>query len=134
MNNKALSGIAVFSAFLSLFPFVVLTEAIAFGCYTWWHYFALYAVHAVFYIFGYFCRSWVLGGSFSKRFKPVAFFLSRAAVAVPVITFVVVCVWLKMTAGLFLYTLPAAIIAYFFGYNAFGKGYTDLFSRGIKLL
>ena len=130
MNGKLLRGTAVFCVLLSLFPFAVMTEAIAFGEYVWWHYFALYGVNIAFYLLGYLCRSWVTNGGFSKKREPLMTFLSRAAVAVPVIAFVAVVLGCNLTAGLLLYALPAGVIAYFGGYSAYGRGYSDVFTRG----
>ena len=41
--------LSVLGQLLSVFPFVVLCESAGFGSFTWWHYFALYAVYAVSY-------------------------------------------------------------------------------------
>ncbi len=130
MNSRILSAAAYFCVFLSLFPFAVITEGIAFSEYVWWHYFALYGVNITFFLMGYLCRGWVSGGSFSKKLESVAVFFSRAAVAVPIVIFSAVVLLCGLSAGLFLYSLPAAVIAYFYGYSAFGKGYSDVFTRG----
>lgn len=128
MNSRFLRCAAVLCQLLSLFPFVVLTEGIGFGRYVWWHYFALYAVFSVFYAAGYFCASWAEGSGFSAKKKPWALFFSRAAAAVPIAGFVAVCVLLHLPSGLFLYALPAAIIAFYGGHGSFGLSYCDVFS------
>lgn len=130
MNSRILCVMAYFCVFLSLFPFAVMTEAIAFGEYVWWHYLAFYGVCIVFFICGYFLKSWVAGGSFTKKQESVAIFVSRAAVALPVAAFTAVCLFFELSAGLFLYTLPAAIISYFYARSAQGNGYSDIFTRG----
>ncbi len=130
MSSTFLKTIAVIAQFLSVFPFVVLCEGVGYGGYTWWHYFALYAVFALFYICGRVCVAWAVSGKHSRSFRPKAIFLSRAALAVPVIAFFVVCGIFELSTALYIYALPAAIIMYHGGYSTHGKEYSDIFSRG----
>lgn len=130
MNYKALMSISVAGQFLSVFPFVVLCEGVGFGGYTWWHYPVLYGCFALFYIWGRLCAMWALSGKHSRSFKPKAIFISRAAMLVPLLGFIIVCASLELSTGLYLYALPAALIMFFGGYATKGKDYADVFTRG----
>ncbi len=130
MNNKALRAIAVLGQLLSVFPFVVLCEGVGYDAFIWWHYLVIYAVFAVFYGVGRLCGAWAHSPQHSRSFRPKAAFLSRAALAAPITAFIIVCAWLDLSTGLYIYILPAAIILFFGGHSAHGKEYTDIFSRG----
>lgn len=130
MSERFLMIIAVLGQLLSVFPFVVLCESAGFGGFTWWHYLALYAVYAVFYVCGRACASWALDGNHSRSFRPKAFFLSRAAVCVPTAAFIIVCAAFELSSGLYMYALPAALIMYYGGYASAKKSYSDVFTRG----
>ncbi len=130
MSSIYLKAVAVIAQFLSVFPFVVLCEGVGYGGYTWWHYFALYAVFALFYICGRICVAWATSGKHSRSFRPKAIFLSKAALAVPIIAFVIVCGAFELSTALYIYALPAAIIMYHGGYSTHRKEYSDIFSRG----
>ncbi|MBQ9948511.1 MAG: hypothetical protein IJO91_08995, partial [Oscillospiraceae bacterium] len=130
MNNTALRSISVFAQLLSVFPFVVLCEGVGFGRYVWWHYIAFFLVYAVFYAWGKLCASWALNPGHSRTFKPKAIFLSRAAVIVPIIAYVLVCATFEFSSALYLYALPAAIIMFSGGHRTAGKEYSDIFTRG----
>ena len=130
MNRKVLYGSAVAGQVFSLFPFVVAAEGIGFGRYTWWHYPVIFAVIAAFYAAGRFTGSWAQGSGFSEKKKGWALFWSRVAVAVPTAAFILVCALGGLSTGLYLYVLPACIIAYYGGHHTVGMGYSDVFSRG----
>ncbi len=130
MSSTFLKFIAISAQFLAVFPFVVLCEGVGYGGYTWWHYIALYAVFALFYICGRVCVAWAVSGKRSRGFRPMAIFLSKAALAVPVIAFLTVCGIFELSTALFIYALPAAIIMYYGGYSTHKKEYSDIFTRG----
>ncbi len=115
---------------MSAFPFVVLCEGVCFDGYIWWHYLVYYAVFTAFYLLGRLCGAWAINPRHSRSFKPKAIFLSRLAAALPIIVFFIVCAGLDLTAGLYLYILPAAIILFFGGHSTVGREYTDIFTRG----
>ncbi len=130
MNNSVLRSLSVAAQLLSVFPFVVLCEAIGFGQFVWWHYFALLAVFAVFNAFGRLCAHWAISPRHSREFKPKAVFLSRAAIILPIIVYVLICSVFKLSSALYLYALPAAIIMFSGGHRSAGKEYSDIFTRG----
>lgn len=130
MNGRALKYISVFGQFLSVFPFVVLCEGAGFGEYTWWHYIALFAALAVFYCCGRLGAEWAASPKHSRYFRPKAIFLSRAAIIVPTIIYIIVCASLELSSSLYIYALPAALIMFHGGRSAAGKGYSDIFGRG----
>ena len=130
MNNRALMTISVCGQFLSVFPFVVLCEGVGFGSYTWWHYPALYGCCALFYAWGRLCAMWALSGKHSRSFRPKAIFISRAAMIVPLLCFIIVCASFDLSTGLYIYALPAALIMFHGGYSSKGKDYADVFTRG----
>lgn len=130
MSSTFLKTLAVLAQFISVFPFIVLCEGVGYGGYTWWHYPALYATFALFYICGRACVAWAASGKHSRGFRPVAIFLSKAALAVPVIAYLVICGVLELSTALFIYALPAAIIMYYGGYSTHKKEYSDIFTRG----
>lgn len=130
MSSTFLKFIAVLAQFISVFPFIVLCEGVGYGGYTWWHYPALYGVFALFYICGRACVAWASSVRHSRSFRPAAIFLSKAALAVPVIAYLVVCGTLELSTALFIYALPAAIVMYYGGYSTHKKEYSDIFTRG----
>ena len=130
MNSIFLRSIAVIAQFLAVFPFIVLCEGVGYGGYTWWHYAALYAVFALFYICGRVCVAWAVSGKHSRSFRPKAIFFSKAALVVPIILFAAVCAFFELSTALYIYALPAAIIMYHGGYSTHKKEYSDIFSRG----
>lgn len=130
MNKRALMMISVLGQFLSVFPFVVLCEGVGFGSYIWWHYPALYGCFALFYVWGRLCAMWALSGKHSRWFRPKAIFISRIAVIVPLLCFIIICASFELSTGLYLYALPAALIMFFGGYATKGKDYADVFTRG----
>ncbi len=73
---------------------------------------------------------WALSGNHSRSFRPKAIFLSRVAISLPTIAFVIVCSSLELTTGLYIYALPAAMIMFHGGYSTKGKDYADIFTRG----
>lgn len=129
MKKEILNGMALLCRTLALFPFVVLTCA-GVGEYVWWHYLAFFAMTAVFYAVGYLAGKIIAVAHFPKVVKPLAVFASRAAVLLPIAAFVILTELLDLSAMLYLYALPAGIIAYFSGYRAYGQEYSDLFSMG----
>lgn len=133
MNSRALSAAAVFAQLLSLFPFLCVTEG-ANGEFVWWHYPLYFAVLAAFYALGRLLSAWAEGSGFSSKQRGWALFASRAAVALPAAVFVIVCAALRLSSGLYLYVLPACLIAYFGGHHTVGMVYSDVFSRGWFLL
>ena len=130
MHNRILLALAVFCQFLSLFPFVVLTEGIGFGAYTLWHYAVFYAVIAAFWICGRLLGVWSQNRGLSRRAKPWAVFLARIGFLAPSVGFIAVCASLGLHSGLYLYLLPGCIAGYFGGYLSTGKEYSDIFTRG----
>ncbi len=134
MNSKPFVIAAITGQFLSLYPLVVLSVGVCVGGWSVLFSILLYIAIAVFYGAGYFCGAFAKSRIFSRKVKPFAVFASRAAVIVPVLAFVSVCLIFKLSTGLYLYTLPAAVIAFFGGYGAFGKGYSDIFSSGWFIL
>lgn len=130
MNNKALRTIANIGVLMSVFPFVVLGEGIGYDRYILWHYLVIYAVITAFFLLGRLCGAWAASPRHSRAFKPKAFFLSRAAITVPVLIFFIVCAAFELSTGLYLYVLPAAVILFFGGHSTTGKEYTDIFTRG----
>lgn len=129
MKKELLNRTALLCRTLALFPFVVLTCA-GVGEYVWWHYLAFFAMTAVFYAVGYLAGKIIAVAHFPKAVKPLAIFASRVAVLLPVAAFVLLTELLDLSAMLYLYALPAGIIAYFSGYRAYGQEYSDLFSMG----
>lgn len=130
MNVTTLKCVSVIGQFLSVFPFVVLCEGVGYGRFTWWHYAALYGAFAVFYLIGRLCADWALSPARSRSFRPKAIFLSKAAIAVPLLIFLLVVAALQWSSGLLIYALPAAVIMYYGGYSTSGKEYADIFTRG----
>lgn len=129
MNNRALRAIAILGQLISVFPFVVLCEGAGYDAYIWWHYIAIYATIAVFYVMGRLCGAWAASPRHSRSFRSKAAFLSRTALAVPIILFMIVCGALELSTGLYLYVLPSAIIMFFGGHATYGREYTDIFTR-----
>lgn len=130
MYERILTALAIFGQFLALFPFVVTAEAAGFGGYTWWHYFVMYAGAAGFWLSGRLLSCWAKGGGFSRKVKPFVMFLSRVGVIVPGAVFCVIGGLTGAHTGLYLYFLPGCIAAYYAGYLAVGKDYSDIFTRG----
>lgn len=130
MTDKRLDAAASLCQLLTLFPFSVLCEGVGLGKYVWWHYAVYFACEAVFWLLGRLCGAWAAHGSFSRRGKPLAVFASRAAVTVPAGVFAAVTAACGLSAGLYLYILPACIIAYFGGRRSVDMEYSDVFSRG----
>lgn len=130
MKKTLLDKTALFCRILSLFPFVVLTEAAGFGEYVWWHYPAFFAMISLFYAAGYLSGKIIASAHFPKAVRPLAVFASRAAVILPVIAFIILTHTLDLPIMLYMYALPAGVIAYFSGYRAYGQEYSDLFSVG----
>lgn len=126
--RKALYLIAVVCQFLTVFPFLIITEGIGFGEYVWWHYPVFYAAIGFFWAFGRICAAWTQSDAFRKTFKPSAAFLGKAAVIVPTIGFLVIIFINRLSTGLILYTLPACIIMYYGGCRSCGRGFTDVFT------
>ena len=130
MQEKILSALAVLCQFLTLYPAVVVTEGAAFGKFVWWHYFAMYAVIALFYISGRALGQWSSRAGLSRKAKPWAMFLARTGFILPGALFCVVGGLCGLHAGVFLYLLPGCVAGYFGGYLSAGKGYSDIFTRG----
>lgn len=131
---KILKFSAVFGQFLALFPFAVLLCGVGTHSFEPWSYLAAYAVWAAFYalgrLAGMIARELELSGKPSKKAQPVVLFLSRTAVIIPTVIFIIVVLAAKLTTMSFFYVLPAGIIAYFGAHGCTGKGYSDVFSRG----
>ena len=130
MTDKRLCAAASLCQLLTLFPFAVLCEGVGFGEYVWWHYAAFFACEGAFWILGRLCGAWAAHGAFSRRGKPLAVFASRAAVLVPAGIFALATALMGLSAGLYLYILPACVIAYFGGRRSVDLEYSDVFSRG----
>lgn len=130
MFKRVLTALAVFGQFLALFPFVVTAECVGFGEPCWWHYFAMYGGFTAFYLFGRLLSCWANGGGFSRKVKPFVMFVSRIGVIVPAAVFCVAAALLGAHTGLFMYYLPGAVTAYYAGYLAVGKDYSEIFTRG----
>ncbi len=130
MNPRFLKGTAVLCRMLALFPFAVLTEAAGVGKYIWWHYPVFFAVMILFYAVGFLAGKIIAVAHFSKAVRPFAVFSSRAAVLLPAAVFIILTHSLELSSMLYLYVLPAALIAYYSGYRAYGREYGDLFSMG----
>lgn len=129
MKKTLLNKMALLCRTLALFPFAVLTGA-GVGEFVWWHYLVFFAMTAVFYAIGYLAGKIIAVAHFPKVVKPLAVFASRAALLLPIAAFVILTELLDLSAMLYLYALPAGIIAYFSGYRAYGQEYSDLFSMG----
>lgn len=130
MQNRILPALAVFCQFLSLFPFMVLTEGIGFGEFIPWHYAVFYAAAVVFWICGRLLGVFSQNQGLSRRAKPWAVFLARIGFLAPTAGFIVVCALLGLHSGLYLYLLPGCIAGYFGGYASTGREYSDIFTRG----
>ena len=130
MQEKILSALAVLCQFLTLCPAVVVTEGAAFGGFVWWHYFAMYAVIALFYVSGRALGLWSSRAGLSRKAKPWAMFLARTGFILPGVLFCVVGGLCGLHAGVFLYFLPGCVAGYFGGYLSAGKCYSDIFTRG----
>lgn len=130
MKKSVLMFLSVTGQLLSVFPFVVLCEGVGLGRYIWWHYPAFFAVICVFYVWGRICALWAVSPRHSREFRPKAIFLSRAAITLPVLIFIIVCASLRLSGMLYLYLLPAAIIMYHGGHATAEKEYADVFTRG----
>lgn len=130
MQNRILYSLAVFCQFLSLFPFMVLTEGIGFGEFVWWHYAVYTAVVGVFWIFGRFMGTWSGNRGLSRRARAWAVFLARIGFLVPSAAYIVVIALLGLHSGLVLYLLPGCIAGYYGGFFSTGKEYSDVFTRG----
>lgn len=128
--KKLLYAAAVCGQLLALFPFVCVTEGAVFGGFIWWHYAAVYAVLALFWAVGRFTGAWAAGSGFSPKKRAWAVFASRAAVVLPAAAFVAVSAALRLPTGLYLYTLPACLLAFFGGHHTVGMSYSDVFARG----
>lgn len=126
--RKALYLLAIVCQYLTVFPFLIVTEGIGFGEFVWWHYLAFYATIGFFWAFGRICTAWTQSAAFKRTFKPSAVFLGRIAIIVPVIGFIVIMILNNLSTGLLLYMLPACIIMYFGGCKSCGRGYTDVFT------
>lgn len=130
MHKKLLMALAVVCQFLALFPFLVMSEGVGFGGFTWWHYVAMYAAAAAFWAVGRLLCGWASGAGLSRRGRAWAVFLARVGFIAPGAAFCVVCGLAGLHSGLYLYLLPGCISAYFGGYLSVGKDYSDVFSRG----
>ncbi len=130
MKKTLLNKMALLCRMLALFPFAVLTDAAGFGEYIWWHYIAFFAMTTVFYTIGYLAGKIITVAHFPKAVRPIAIFISRAAVLLPTAAFIILTQALDLSAMLYMYALPAGIIAFFSGYRAYGQEYSDLFSMG----
>ncbi|MBE6902095.1 MAG: hypothetical protein E7478_06435 [Ruminococcaceae bacterium] len=98
--------------------------------FVWWHYVAIYAVLAMFYGWGVLCAGWGTGQQHSRSHRPVALFMSRAAVVLPVGIYCGCCGALGASTALVLYIVPAQLIVFKGGYSAYGRNYHDIFGRG----
>ncbi len=130
MNIRALKYLSVFGQFLTVFPFVVLFEAVSVSEYVWWHYIVFFAVLAVFYVCGRLCSNWAKSGRHSREFRPKAIFLSKTAITVPTAAFVILAEVLHLSSGVYIYILPAALIMYHGGYSSAYRDYSEIFGRG----
>lgn len=130
MYKPILTALAVFGQFLALFPFTAAAECVGFGATCWWHYIAMYGGFAAFYLFGRLLSCWANGGGFSRKVKPFVMFVSRIGVVAPAAAFCIAGSILGAHTGLFIYYLPGCIAAYFAGYFAAGKDYSEIFTRG----
>lgn len=130
MQEKILSALAVLCQFLTLYPAVVVTEGAAFGEFVGWHYFAMYAVIALFYISGRVLGQWSSKAGLSRKARPWAMFLARTGFILPGVLFCVIGGLSGLHAGVFLYLLPGCVAGYFGGYLSAGKSYSDIFTRG----
>ncbi|MDE7194526.1 MAG: hypothetical protein K2O14_11200 [Oscillospiraceae bacterium] len=130
MKKSLLNKMALFCRMLALYPFAALTDAAGFGKYIWWHYLVFFAMTAVFYTVGYLAEKIIVSAHFPKAVRPIAVFISRAAVLLPTAAFIILASVLDLSAMVYMYALPAGIIAYFSGYRAYGQEYSDLFSVG----
>ena len=130
MTNRTLCAAAALCQLLTLFPFAVLCEGAGFGEYVWWHYIVFFACAAVFRVLGALCGAWTAHGAFSRRTKPLAVFASRAAVVVPSAGLCAAAAALGLNSGVYIFVLPACIIAFFGGRRSVDLEYSDVFSRG----
>lgn len=130
MYKQILYVLAVFCQFLSLFPFVVLTEGIGFGEYALWHYAVFFAVIGVFYACGRLMGIWSGNCGLSRRGRMWAVFLARIGFLLPTAGFIAVCALLRLHSGLYLYLLPGCVAGYYGGYTSTGKEYSEVFTRG----
>ncbi len=128
-SNGLLSAAAVFCQFLSVFPFSVLSEGVGFEKFTFWHFAAYYGVFAAFYIIGFIGSAVVAGAGLGKKIKKIAVMLSKVGVIVPAAAFIMIQSALKLSTGLYIYILPAALIMYAGGYFSHGRGYSEIFTR-----
>lgn len=130
---KILTLSAVFGQFLALFPLAVLFCGIGLKMYAPWVYIAVYAVWAVFYAAGHICGRFAeeFGtGRHSRRLKALILFLSRMAVVIPAGIFVAVTAAADITSTALFYVLPGGAVMFYGAHSSFGKGYSDVFSRG----
>ncbi len=130
MSGKALRCISILGIFAAVFPFVVLYEGVSEEAYVLWHYPVLYTVLAVFFFWGMLCAAFGTSQRHSRSFRPVALFLSRAAVVLPVTVFLTIAVAFELSSGLLLYILPASFIMFRGGYKSYDRDYSDIFGRG----
>ena len=130
MYDRILYALAVFCQFLSLFPFLVLTEGIGFGEYVPWHYAVFYAAVGAFWLCGRLLGVCANNRGLSRRGKAWAVFFARIGFLAPTAGFIAVCASLGLHSGLYLYLLPGCIGGYYGGYMSTGRGYSDVFTRG----
>ncbi|MGN0688007.1 MAG: hypothetical protein ACI4KA_07885 [Oscillospiraceae bacterium] len=130
MSNTMLRLISALGIFVSVFPFVVLCEGVGNKGFVLWHYAALYGVFLVFFLIGAVCSSWGNSKSHSRGFRPVAVFLSKSAVVLPLIAYCAVSAALELSGAFFLYIIPAVLIIYKGGYSSSGRDYSEIFGRG----
>ncbi|MGN0649145.1 MAG: hypothetical protein ACI4KM_01795 [Oscillospiraceae bacterium] len=126
--KKTLYLLAIICQYLTIFPFLIVTEGIGFGEFVWWHYIAFYATIGFFWAFGRICTAWTQSAPFKKTFKPSAVFLGKIAIIVPSIGFIVIMILNRLSTGLLLYMFPACVIMYFGGCRSCGRGYSDVFT------
>lgn len=129
-SYSALALLATAAQLLCVFPFAVLTEGVGFEKYTWWHYFALFAVYAAFMLCGRLCGAWAQHLGSTAKQRAWAVFGSRMAVIVPSAAFIIVCVCLRLPTSLYFYAFPAAVLIYFGGRRSAGLQYSDIMTRG----
>ncbi len=127
--EKLLSGAAVCGQLMALFPFAVLFNALGTGKYSFPVYLIIYAAWALFYGAGFAAAKAagrICGKSESGNGAVMA--VSRLAVIVPSILFIVVNQLCGFTPASYLYVLTAAILAYFGGYSSAGRKYSGKFT------
>lgn len=127
-----LCALAVTALLLTFFPAAVMFAGFGMGRYVFWHFCVVYLIWGAFFAFGH--QSSRLSKRFvdnaSKKVKPFLVFITRIAVILPAVIFVIIAYFGRLDPAVYIYVLTASIGAFVGGYMTYGKSFTDIYSTG----